>query len=147
MGISVGLMTSHVRRYHRHWGTSGHVWQARFNAFPIEDDESYYTVLRYVERNTLRANPVERAELWPWTSLKLQRDKQPPDRIVPGPLQLSRDWRQTVNRPLTHAELDAVRNSVNRGAPFGSATWAEATATEHGLESSLRACGWPRLKK
>jgi putative transposase len=24
------LMTAHVRRYHRHYGTSGHVWQRRF---------------------------------------------------------------------------------------------------------------------
>ena len=24
------LMTSHVRRYHRHYGTSGHVWEGRF---------------------------------------------------------------------------------------------------------------------
>jgi putative transposase len=29
------LMTSHVRRYHRHYGSSGHVWQGRFKAFPI----------------------------------------------------------------------------------------------------------------
>jgi hypothetical protein len=30
------LLTSHVRRYHRHCGSSGHVWQGRFKAFPIQ---------------------------------------------------------------------------------------------------------------
>jgi REP element-mobilizing transposase RayT len=25
------LLTAHARRYHRHYGTSGHVWQGRFN--------------------------------------------------------------------------------------------------------------------
>jgi len=30
------LLTSHVRRYHRHYHTSGHVWQGRFKAFPTE---------------------------------------------------------------------------------------------------------------
>ena len=54
------LMTSHVRRYHRHYHGSGHVWQGRFKAFPIQDDEHYWTVLRYVERNPLRAGLVER---------------------------------------------------------------------------------------
>lgn len=29
------LMTSHVRRYHRHYGSSGHVWQGRFNSFVV----------------------------------------------------------------------------------------------------------------
>jgi putative transposase len=64
------LMTSHVRRYHRHFGGSGHVWQGRFKAFPIQQDEHLLTVLRYMERNPLRANLVERAEEWRWSSLR-----------------------------------------------------------------------------
>jgi putative transposase len=32
------LQTTHVRRYHEHYRTSGHVWQGRFKAFPIEED-------------------------------------------------------------------------------------------------------------
>ena len=138
------LMTSHVRRYHRHYGTSGHVWQGRFKAFPIEDDEHYLTVLRYVERNALRANLVERAEAWDWTSLKLRRDKAPPEFLAPGPVELPRNWRQLVNKPLAEAELTALRNSVNRGAPFGSHEWIGKTAKKLGLESSIRPRGRPR---
>src|SRR4029079_13972098 len=58
------LLTAHVRRYHRHYHGSGHVWQGRYKAFPIEQDEHLLTVLRYVERNPLRAKLVERAENW-----------------------------------------------------------------------------------
>jgi putative transposase len=43
------LLTSHVRRYHRHYHGSGHVWQGRFKAFPIQADEHLLTVLRYVD--------------------------------------------------------------------------------------------------
>src|SRR5438132_11087818 len=63
------LLTSHVRRYHRHYQGSGHVWQGRFKAFPIEQDEHLLSVLRYVERNALRADLVARAEAWAWSSL------------------------------------------------------------------------------
>ncbi len=28
-------MTSHVRRYHQHYRSHGHVWQGRFKSFPI----------------------------------------------------------------------------------------------------------------
>ena len=52
------LLTAHVRRYHRHYVTTGHVWQGRFKAFPVEDDDHLVTVLRYVERNPLRAELV-----------------------------------------------------------------------------------------
>jgi hypothetical protein len=35
---------AHARRYHRHYRTSGHVWQGRFKAFPIQDDDHLRTV-------------------------------------------------------------------------------------------------------
>lgn len=63
------LLTTHVRRYHRHYHGSGHVWQGRFKAFPIQQDHHLLTVLRYVERNPLRAKLVRRAERWAWSSL------------------------------------------------------------------------------
>ncbi len=55
------LMTSHERRYHRHYKGSGHVWQGRFKAFPAQSDRQYLTVWRYVERKPLRAQMVERS--------------------------------------------------------------------------------------
>src|SRR3954471_17776082 len=61
------LLTAHARRYHRHYGTSGHVWQGRLQAFPIQVDDHLATVLRYVERNALRAELVTRAEDWSWS--------------------------------------------------------------------------------
>ena len=67
------LLTAHVRRYHGRRGTSGHIWQGRFKAFPIQRDEHFLTVLRYVERNPVRAGLVRRAEDWPWSSLALRR--------------------------------------------------------------------------
>jgi putative transposase len=39
------LLTTHIRRYHEHYQTSGHVWQGRFKAFPIQEDEHLLTVL------------------------------------------------------------------------------------------------------
>jgi putative transposase len=57
------LLTSHVRRYHRHYGGSGHVWQGRFKAFPVQKDRHLLIALRYVERNPVRAGLVERRRL------------------------------------------------------------------------------------
>ena len=67
------LLTAHVRRYQRHYHSTGHVWQGRFKAFPIQEDEHLLVVLRYIERNPLRAGLVERAERWPWSSLGLEK--------------------------------------------------------------------------
>jgi putative transposase len=116
------LLTAHVRRYHQHYRSSGHVWQGRFKAFPIEQDDHLLTVLRYGERNPLRAGLVEQA-----SSL---------NGIDPGPLPRPERWIEWVNQPLSAAELDQIRQSVNRGIPYGSwlgfsyggAAWFEGKA-------------------
>jgi putative transposase len=49
------LMTSHVRKHHRTYKTSGHVWQGRFKSFIVQKDEHLLTVARYIEGNPVRA--------------------------------------------------------------------------------------------
>ena len=137
------LLTAHVRRYHKHYNSSGHVWQGRFKAFPIQRDEHLLSVLRYVERNPLRAALVERAEDWDWSSLTAVPGPDHPA-LHPGPVPRGRNWRQWVNQVETEAELAALRRSVMRGAPFGNDRWQKRTATALGLESSLQPRGRPR---
>lgn len=140
------LLTSHVRRYHRHYDSSGHVWQGRFKAFPIENDSHLLTVMRYVERNPVRAKAisVRKAERWPWSSIgRTPKDVERPA-LDPGPVPRRKDWLDWVNKPQTEAELRALRESISRGRPFGSESWQRRTAKQLGLESSLRARGRPR---
>ena len=65
------LTLTHTQRWHAHRQStgSGHVYQGRFKSFPVQDDDHFCTVSRYVERNALRANLVERAEDWRCGSL------------------------------------------------------------------------------
>lgn len=141
------LLTAHVRRYHRHYGGSGHVWQGRFKAFPIQEDEHYWTVLRYVERNPLRANLVPRSQDWEWSSLKPSARSGPAGLLSDGPLPKRIGWTNYVNGVETEAELAALRRSLNRGAPFGDTEWQQTTAKSLGLEASLRPRGRPRREK
>ncbi|HWP41498.1 MAG TPA: transposase, partial [Tepidisphaeraceae bacterium] len=73
------VTVTHTQRWHAHYqrvGT-GPLYQGRFKSFPIERDEHLLTVCRYVERNPLRGGLVERAELWPWSSLWKRTNQQP----------------------------------------------------------------------
>ena len=136
------LLTANVRRYHRHYHSSGHVWQGRFKAFPVQDDEYLLAVLRYVERNPVRAGLVGRAEAWPWSSASPVRDGGPV--LDLGAVRRPADWLAYVNEPQTEAEVAALRACVARGRPYGAEAWAAETAGRLGLESSLRPIGRPR---
>jgi putative transposase len=138
------LLTAHVHGYRKRYRGSGHVWQGRFRAFPIEQDEHLLTVLRYVERNPLRAALVARAEDWPWSSLPLWLEPPLLAWLDSGPVPRPRGWLEHVHAAQTEAELAALRRSVQRGCPFGSGVWVEQTAAQLGLESSLRPGGRPR---
>ena len=65
------LTMTHTQRRHAHRRTAGtgHLYQGRYQSSPVQSDEHLLTVCRYVERNALRANLVERAEDWSWGSL------------------------------------------------------------------------------
>ena len=138
------LMTAHVRRYHRHYHGSGHVWQGRFKAFPIEQDEHLLTVLRYVERNPLRAKMVTRAEEWAWSSLSWRPSGKRPELLSHGPIVVPRNWVSLVNKPQTEDEIAAMQRSLARGTPFGGERWTERIAERLGLESTLNPRGRPR---
>jgi putative transposase len=62
------VMPNHWHLAHGTVGT-GPLYQGRFKSFPIQEDEHFFTVCRYVERNALRANLVTSAEQWRWSSL------------------------------------------------------------------------------
>ncbi|MBX9791948.1 MAG: transposase [Pirellulales bacterium] len=142
------LLTSHVRRYHRHHGGSGHVWQGRFKAFPIQQDDHLRTVLRYVERNPLRAGLVARSRDWPWSSLRSRLPRAARPRwLCELPVSLPAEWPRWIDEPQSDAEQLALRRSIARGTPFGSETWTRMAATRLGLEATLRPRGRPRKAK
>ena len=79
------VTATHTELYHAHYHTAGegHLYQSCFKSFPVADDNHSLVVCRYVERNPLRANLVQRAEdwrygsLWPWTQMV-----EPPPKLL-----------------------------------------------------------------
>jgi putative transposase len=141
------LTITHVRNWqeNRRRVGYGHLYQGRYKSFPLESDEHFYQVMRYVERNALRANLVRRAEDWRWSSLWRRVHGAADDRrwLSGWPLPRPRDWADLVNQPQTEAELEAIRRSVRRGQPYGQDYWVKSIAQQLGLESTLRSRGRP----
>ena len=142
------MTVTHTQRWHAHHHTSGTgpVYQGRFESFPVQTDEHFLTVVRYVERNALRAKLVGRAEDWPWSSgwRRTQEDPKLTTWLSTWPMERPRDWEARVNRSETASELEALRLSVQRGRPFGADAWVRRIAKRFGMESMMRSRGRPR---
>jgi putative transposase len=145
----VGWLTlTHTQRLHafRQSAGSGHIYQGRFKSFPVQDDDHFYSVVRYVERNPLRAGLTTRAEDWRWSSLfqryhAMQNSLQ---LLSDWPLGRGANWVEYVNSPQTEGEVAAIRNASRRGRPFGDKNWTTNTANALGLQSTLEHRGRPK---
>ena len=100
------LLTAHVRRYHRWHDSSGHLWQGRFKAFPIEQDEHLLTVLRYIERNPVRAGFVAQAEAWRWSSAYSWIGPTEESLVHVGPVPRPTPWLPLVNEDSAYSSLE-----------------------------------------
>src|SRR5271157_3290440 len=129
------VTNTHVKRWkeHRHEIGYGHLYQGHYKCFPVETEDYFYQVVRYVERNALRVNLVERAESWRWSSLRRVEREDPAFPILSTwPLPSATDWLQIVNQPQTEAEVAALRCCVNRGRPFAILTGSRTRPSDWG---------------
>ncbi|HXC66854.1 MAG TPA: hypothetical protein VN638_05490, partial [Nitrospiraceae bacterium] len=142
------ITVTHTQRWHAHHQSAGTgpVYQGRFKSFPVQTDEHFLSVARYVERNPLRAKLVARAEDWQWGSLWRWEQGTGTQMawLNEWPMDRPRDWCLRVNRPQLASELEALRLSVRRGRPFGEDEWVHRMVRKFGMESTLRPRGRPR---
>jgi len=138
------LETTHARRWQNVRGLTGlgAVYQGRFKAIPIGGDRHFLWVCRYVERNAVRAGLVERAEDWPWSSLR-RHDDERPAWLAQWPTPRPPEWRSLVNMPQTEAEEAAFRQAMRNGTPFGDEDWKQQVTELLGI-APRRPRGRPR---
>jgi len=138
------LMTSHVRRYHRHYETSGHIWQGRFKSFIIQTDEHLITAMRYVDANPVRSGLVNSADNWAWSSHREILGKSVRNLVDSAPIDLPEDWGKYVNDSMDKAEIERIRQSIRRQSPYGSLIWQSTICKNLGLEHTIKPIGRPK---
>ena len=141
------LTITHVRRWQLNRGYEGlgHVYQGRYKSFPVESDEHFWVVARYVERNALREScRASRGMALVEFVATLHGTPEERSLLSRWPIEMPADWGKRVNHAENDSELDSLRQSVQRGRPFGDPKWQKKIAKRLGLESAYRPTGRPR---
>lgn len=138
------LESTHGNRWNGAHGTrgTGAVYQGRFNAVPVQKNESVLRVCRYVERNALRKGLVATAEAWRWGSLYAMCENRDVIPLASSPIPRPSNWVEIVNTPDNEAELADLRRLLRRNRPVGDPAWQAAVAPFVGL--TMREKGRPR---
>ena len=144
------LTQTHTQRWRHAKRTVGHgaLYQGRYKSFPVQDDEHFLMLCRYVERNAAAAHGLaERAEDWPWGSAYARL--HPADPVTPllaeWPVARPANWLRLLNEEPTDGDAAAVRASLARGRPLGEPGWVSSVVGRLGLSHTLRPPGRPRI--
>jgi len=136
------LTLTHTQRWHQKNNTkgSGHLYQGRYKSFIIEKDSHLLAVLRYVERNALRAKLVKKAETWKFCSLsrRLNGSIEQKKLLAEWPVSEPGDYLSLVNTHQPKEEEEKIRLSVVKGNPYGSESWSARVIKKFGIESTVR---------
>ena len=120
LGRAMRRVNSRYATYvNRRQGWSGYLWQGRFYSTPL-DESHFWSAVRYVERNPVRAGIVPRAEDYAWSSAAAHCGLAT-DELLSGDLEQSDhvgNWRAWLLDE-DDAAVRLLRDRTRTGRPCG----------------------------
>jgi len=112
--------TTLTQRWHRKHDTTGtgHLFQGRYKSFVVTKEKYLRHLLLYVERNALRANLVQRAESWRWSSLWIRENGTSAQKklLAEWPIEIQENYLSIINENDDPEIIQRIRASVKESA-------------------------------
>jgi putative transposase len=157
--LAATLKPVHLRyaqEFNRRLGVTGVLWQGRFFSCAL-DEEHYWTAVRYVERNPVRARLVARAEEYPWSSAAAHCGLRADGLLTDGPWpewmtnlsarQRHAKWRQWLRSQDDEEALKRLRRCTRTGRPAGGEGFIDLLERIVGRPLRPKKAGRPRKKR
>ena len=105
-----GVYTQLANRTH---GRVGHVFQGRYKAILVDEDNYLLELARYVVLNPVRAGVVQEAKDWPWTNLSGRRKVHQQNELAGG---TKTDWPRNQRERLAPGDSEHPAQAAADGA-------------------------------
>jgi putative transposase len=118
------LGTKYVGYFNHRYTRTGRLFEGPFKSMVIETETYWFTCMRYVELNPVRAGLVTEPGDYRWSSYRANAWGREDDIVVPHSLYLSlggsadsrqQSWREICREAIPPEELFEVRDAVRRG--------------------------------
>ena len=131
---SISLMMQYIGRFYvpyinHTYGSSGTIWEGRYKASMIHDEEYLLTCMRYIELNPVRADMVKTPGAYRWSTYRANGRGEANQRVQPHSLYLAlgrtRKRRQEAYQalfkvPIDQKEINKIRSAWQTGTPLGN---------------------------
>jgi putative transposase len=136
---SISLMMQYVGRHyvpyiHHTYGSSGTIWEGRYKASLIQDEQYLLTCMRYIELNPGRAGMVKSRGAYRWSSYAANGMGKDNDLISEhalykalgrNALQHAQAYRELFKAHVDEGVLNDMRASWQTGTPLGNEHFKE----------------------
>ncbi len=140
------LYTQYINRKYKR---SGRLWQNRFFSAIVEEEPYLWSVMRYIERNPVRAKIVKKAEEYSWSSAKahvlgvkddvLSKESWLDEREM-------KSYRKFLKEDDTKIEA-TIRRATSTGRPLGRDVFIKKLEKMLGRDIFPKKGGRPKRKK
>ena len=145
------LTLTHTQQFHARTKTIGygHLYQGRYKSLLVEKDNYLVQLIRYVERNPLRAQLIKQAQDWQWGSAwrRVYGTTQQQALLSGTMIELPKNYVAWLNEREDTETLSMIRRSVNKGTPYGAPAWVKRMVGKFDLLLTMRSRGRPKNKK
>ncbi|MEK7113541.1 MAG: transposase [Patescibacteria group bacterium] len=144
------LSNSHTRKVHAITNTngSGHLYQGRYKSFLVDKENYIIAVIKYVERNSVRAKLTRLCQNWQWGSAwrRTKGTIEQKKLLDQKSFKLPDNYLSWINTEDNSETTNIIRRSVKKGIPYGRDKWIDNMVSKYHLESTLKSQGRPRKK-
>jgi REP-associated tyrosine transposase len=129
VSMAMQVATSrYVGYFNRRYSRTGSLFEGPFRSMFIENEPYWFTCMRYVELNPVRAGLVSDPAEYRWSSYRANALGREDRLIVPHSLYLAlgetpasrqRSWREVCREAVPSDQLFEIRDVVRRGGVFG----------------------------
>ena len=146
----------YVRYFNYTYQRSGTLWEGRYRATVVDSERYLLTVMRYIERNPVRADMVAHPRDYAWSSYRRNADGEAganADWLTPHReyrrLGRSAEERQAAYRQLFRAavpkdDLQAIRDCTHKGWALGGARFTKQVEALGQRRAASKGVGRPR---
>jgi putative transposase len=122
------LGVNYVRHFNRRYTRTGTLFEGRYRSMVIDNETYWFTCMRYVELNPVRAGLSAAPEAYRWSSYSANALGTPNAILVPHPLYLSlgespavrqQNWRAICGEVLSADQLAEIRDVAHHGGVLG----------------------------
>lgn len=146
--LSRGIGLTNHQYLNRKLNQSGRIWQNRFFSCVVENDQYLWAVVRYIERNPVKASITDIPETYRWSSAKAHITGTTDTLLHESswlPIQEQSRYAEFV-RTEDEETNSAIRRATGTGRPFGSESFVDMLEFELNISLKRGKPGRPRSK-